>query len=73
MTSPPPREIIVVNDLFAPGPRLCGQGPAFRIPFCRLTTSADAVEDGLRIYRCGAKLEIVGLGVVTEDPKVCIV
>ena len=43
----------------------------------RIEGLIDATEDSVRIYRfcadCGAKLEIVGLGVVTEDPKVYIV
>jgi CRISPR-associated protein Cas2 len=43
----------------------------------RIEGLVDTAEDSVRIYRfcadCGAKLEIVGLGVVTEDPKVYIV
>ncbi len=43
----------------------------------RIESLVDTAEDSVRIYRfcsdCGAKLEIVGLGVVTEDPKMYIV
>lgn len=42
----------------------------------RIEGLVDAAEDSVRIYRfcadCGAKLEIVGLGMVTEDPQVYI-
>ena len=43
----------------------------------RIESLVNAEEDSVRIYRfcadCGAKLEVVGLGEVTEDPKVYIV
>ena len=43
----------------------------------RIEGLVDLTEDSVRIYRfcadCGAKLEIVGLGVVTEHQKVYIV
>ncbi len=43
----------------------------------RIEALVDAAEDSVRIYRfcadCGAKLVILGLGQVTEDPNVYIV